>query len=116
MTGFVQVATAVMQDWKVSMCRRRRCDLRAGSSIGVVGEEEEEDRFGSAAKAAVSRPDVKARGPAPERMMARVEGEVERWSKMVRSSSHILRTKGSGSVSVVVRALVRGGFKGKGRE
>lgn len=32
-------------------------------------------------KAWTSRPVVKALGPAPERMMARVEGDVERWEK-----------------------------------
>lgn len=33
---------------------------------------------------------MKALGPAPERMMARVEGEVERWVKRGGSSCHIL--------------------------
>ena len=34
-------------------------------------------------KAVVSRPVVKARGPAPERTMAVVEGEEERWVNRV---------------------------------
>lgn len=37
-----------------------------------------------------SRPVVKAWSPAPERTMARVEGEVERWEKRGGSSCHIL--------------------------
>lgn len=40
-----------------------------------------------------SRPVVKALGPAPERMTARVEGQVERWEKRGGSSCHILRSR-----------------------
>ena len=40
--------------------------------------------------AAMSRPAVKALGPAPERMMARTEGEEERWEKRMGRWSHIL--------------------------
>ena len=40
--------------------------------------------------AATSRPVVKALGPAPERMMARTEGEEERWEKRRGRWSHIL--------------------------
>lgn len=64
--------------WKSSMWRRRCWAVRAGSSFDVreglrveVGKE----------KAWTSRPVVKALGPVPERMMARVEGDVERWEK-----------------------------------
>lgn len=32
--------------------------------------------------ATMSRPAVKALGPAPEKMMTRTEGEVERWEKI----------------------------------
>ena len=41
-------------------------------------------------KAWTSRPVVKALGPAPERMMARVEGDVERWEKRGGSSAQTL--------------------------
>ena len=74
--------------------------MRAGSRGVVVGEEEEGEGEGGekwlgartlvVEAAATSRPVVKARGPAPERMMARVWGQVERWVKMRGSSSHIL--------------------------
>lgn len=60
-----------------------------------MGEEGEEKWLGARTlvveAAATSRPVVKARGPAPERMMARVWGQVERWVKIRGSSSHILR-------------------------
>lgn len=46
--------------------------------------------------AVMSRPAVKALGPAPERMMARMEGEEDRWEKRRGRWSHIL-----GSVSYV---------------
>ena len=41
-------------------------------------------------KAWTSRPVVNALVPAPERMMARVEGEVERWEKRGGSSAQTL--------------------------
>lgn len=40
--------------------------------------------------AVMSRPAVKALGPAPERMMARMEGEEDRWEKRRGRWSHIL--------------------------
>ena len=47
-----------------------------------------------------SRPAVKALGPAPERIMARVRGSRERKSNIVRRSSHILVFGGKMGVSV----------------
>lgn len=59
---------------------------RAGSSGGDgCGE-----RIPVVEAASRSRPVVKARGPAPERTMARVEGVCERWVKRERSSCHML--------------------------
>ena len=46
---------------------------------------------------------MKALGPAPERMMARVEGEVERWAKRGGSSCHIL-----GTISALGRQILEG--------
>ena len=43
-----------------------------------------------------SRPVVKALKPAPERIMARVEEEVERWEKREGISFHILLTVNAG--------------------
>lgn len=70
-----------------------------GSVEGEVVEGEGEEKCPGARTlvveaAATSRPVVKARGPAPERMMARVWGLVERWVKIWGSSSHILREGG----------------------
>ncbi len=71
------------------MCLRRRVAVLAPSGAGCdwVGERTE---FWEASW--TSRPVVKALGPAPERMMARVEGQVERWVKRGGSSCHILFT------------------------
>ena len=84
MTGFAQEAMEEMQDWKVVMCWSRMCARRAGSRVG--GKEEGERRVGEE----MSRPVVKARGEVEVRIMARVEGEVERWVKIAESSCHIL--------------------------
>lgn len=77
----------VMAAWKSSMWRRRCCAVRAASSFDIawgfraeLGDE----------KAWMSRPDVKALEPAPESMMARVEGDVERWEKRGGSSAQTL--------------------------
>ena len=64
-------------------------------SMGVgEDEEEEEEEEGTSTPDSeatwTSSPVVKALEPAPERTMARVDGSWERWSKMERSSSHIL--------------------------
>ena len=68
----------------------RRCwEWRAGSGKGVEGF-----KFESVEKAVVSRPEVKARCPAPVRMMARIEGVVERDWKRWESSCHILERRG----------------------
>ena len=87
MTGFEHFSMEVMAAWKSSMWRRRCWAIRAGSSLDVawglraeVGEE----------KAWTSRPVVKALEPAPERMMARVEGEVEKWENRGGSSAQTL--------------------------
>lgn len=89
MTGFSHFSTAEMHAWKVAMWRRSCVAMRAVSADWAV-EGETLRGPGWVVAAVVSRPVVKARGPAPERMMARVVGEVERCSKIVRSSSHIL--------------------------
>lgn len=79
-----------MQDWKVRMWLRRPVAIRAGSGGGSAFEGLEKAMGLVVEAAVVSRPVVKARGPAPERMIARVEGSVERWLKIVGSSSHML--------------------------
>ena len=88
-TGLEQRATEVRQAWKVEMWSLRWWEWRAASGGGVEGV-----RFGSVEKAVVSRPEVKARGPAPERMMARMDGVVERAVKRVDSSCHMLGEMG----------------------
>ncbi len=79
-----------MQDWKVMMWLRRRAAMRAGSGECSAFEGLEKAMGLVVEAAVVSRPAVKARGPAPERIMARVEGSLERWLKIVGSSSHML--------------------------
>ncbi len=88
MTGLEQVATEVRQAWKVEMWARRAWEWRAGSGEGSEGV-----RSGSVEKAVVSRPEVKARGPAPARIMALMVGVVERAEKRWESSCHILGMK-----------------------
>lgn len=63
--------------------------VRAGS----FGSDEcglEERMLSLEVAAVTSRPVVKALGPAPEKIMTRVEGSWERWSNIALSSSHIL--------------------------
>ena len=87
MTGFVHFSMEVMAAWKSSMCRRSCWAVRAVSSFDVRWgfRVELEDE-----KAWTSRPAVKALEPAPERMTARVEGDVERWEKRGESSAQTL--------------------------
>ena len=87
MTGFEHFSMEVMAAWKSSICRRRCWAVRAVSTFDVrwgfrleLGDE----------KAWTSRPVVNALEPAPERMMARVEGDVERWEKRRGSSAQTL--------------------------
>ncbi len=87
MTGFEHFSMEVMAAWKSSMCRRSSWAVRAVSSFDVRWgfRLELEDE-----KAWTSRPAVKALEPAPERIMARVEGDVERWEKRGESSVQTL--------------------------
>ena len=86
--------------------------MRAGSEGGRAGDEGavgERGEEGEEEAEWMSRPVVKALGPAPERTMARVEGEVERWVKRGGSSCHIL----FGFVDVVWPLERGGGMVGK---
>lgn len=84
-------------------------DLRAGS-----GDEEEEAESGLASAkaesgdeaAATSRPDVKARDPAPERIMHRMDGSEERCEKRGGRADHMGRMK---ALSLVGREISMSG-------
>lgn len=93
------------------MCRSRSEDLRAGSSeLGepssglAVAKAESGDEA-----AAMSRPDVKARGPAPERIMQRMVGSAERWEKSGGREDHM---GGMKALSLVGREISTSGVGG----
>ncbi len=107
-TGFEHFSAAVMQSWNSKMCLRIAVPFRAGSRGELVFWDTKFAEW-------MSRPAVKARGPAPVRRMARIEGSEESVSKMRRNSCHMLRwwwLVGSGPGG----RYVGGGGLGCGRE
>lgn len=93
------------------MWRRRATAERAGS-VSL----EDWERGPEEEAAVTSRPAVKARGPAPVRRMARMEGEWERVRKILERLCHILEgwlVSGYGGVSDGV-GMGRGGWDGIG--
>jgi hypothetical protein len=85
--GFSHDSAVEMQDWKEMIVRRRIVAWRAPSR--VVEEERRDWEAWSR-----SRPAVKARGPVPERRMARTEGLVEREVIIWAYSTHMLERRG----------------------
>lgn len=81
-TGFSQRVTLPIASWNSWMYRFRAKNLRAGST-------ELSDEVSSALEER-SRPAQKARSPAAERTMLRMLGSIERVSKMMLYSRHML--------------------------
>ena len=94
------------------MCRRRREDLRAGSGEEESGSAAAKAESGDEA-AATSRPDVKARDPAPERTIHRMDGSEERWEKRGGRANHM---EGMKALSLAGREISTSGIEGLIRE